>query len=53
MLTTLITLVVIGVIGWFITTYIPMIEPVRVAVIVFFAIIALYYIISALHGLPF
>lgn len=42
----IIHLVVTGLFGWLIVTYIPMIQPIKTIVIIGFAIIALAYLVQ-------
>lgn len=46
MITSLTTLILIGVIGYLIVTYIPMIEPIRTVVQVAFIILAIYFLVG-------
>ncbi len=46
MITTLIALIVIGVIGYLIVTYIPMIAPIKIVVTIIFVLIAITYLLK-------
>lgn len=46
MISLLLTLIVIGVIGYLVMTYIPMVEPIRTIVVIGFVIIAIYYLLK-------
>ena len=52
MLETLLTLCVIGLIGYLIITYVPMIAPVKTVVTIAFAFIAVWYLLKIL-GISF
>lgn len=52
MFTFIALLVLIGVIGYLVVTYIPMIEPIRTVVVIAFALVAIYYLVKII-GLVF
>lgn len=52
MVSLLLTLIVLGVIGYLIVNYVPMVEPIKTVVIIVFVVIAIVYLLQLVHGVP-